>query len=174
MLPIKTLLLLFFHLGYWSPEKDCCFGLTFRQPMWKPSSDSRDSLILQPIYCGYSVYWPMKSLTRVFEFSIDLRLSLDSEGGFRTGCHKQQSISCFQSPRWSFSITVYYSWVQTIFFFFFFFLLLLLVLLSLFVLLLLLILLLLFCVSLYSCFIFKSDTFFEGNIFALQFQFDLR
>ena len=45
--------------------------------------------------------------------------SLDSEHGFRTGCrnvsHKQQSFSGLQSPRWSFSIKVCYSWVQSIF-----------------------------------------------------------
>ena len=23
-------------LGDWSPEKDCCWRLTFRQPVWKP------------------------------------------------------------------------------------------------------------------------------------------
>ena len=48
-----------------------------------------------------------------------LKLSLDSEDGFCTGCqnisHKQQSLSGLQSPRWSFSIKVCYSWVQTIF-----------------------------------------------------------
>ena len=26
------------HLGDWSPEKDCCWRLTFRQPVRKPSS----------------------------------------------------------------------------------------------------------------------------------------
>jgi len=43
----------------------------------------------------------------------------DSEHGFCTGCrnisHKQPSFSGLQSPRWSFSIKEYYSWVQTIF-----------------------------------------------------------
>ena len=24
------------HLGDWSPEKDCCYRLTFRQPVRKP------------------------------------------------------------------------------------------------------------------------------------------
>ena len=28
------------HLGDCSPEKDCCWLLTFRQPVQKPSSDS--------------------------------------------------------------------------------------------------------------------------------------
>ena len=28
------------HLGNWSPEKDCCWRLTFRQPVQKPSSES--------------------------------------------------------------------------------------------------------------------------------------
>ena len=32
------------HLGDWSPEKDCCLRLTFRQPVRKPSSESSDSL----------------------------------------------------------------------------------------------------------------------------------
>ena len=32
------------HLGGWSPEKDCCLWLTFRQPVRKPSSESSDSL----------------------------------------------------------------------------------------------------------------------------------
>ena len=44
--------------------------------------------------------------------------SLDSEDSLRTGCwnvsHQQQSFSGLQSPRWSFSIKVCYSWVQTI------------------------------------------------------------
>ena len=30
------------HLGDWCPEKDYCLGLTFRQPMQKPSSESSD------------------------------------------------------------------------------------------------------------------------------------
>ena len=31
------------HLGDWSPEKDCCWQLTFQQPLGKPSSfDSKD------------------------------------------------------------------------------------------------------------------------------------
>ena len=30
------------HLGDWSPEKDCCLRLTFRQPVRKPSSESSD------------------------------------------------------------------------------------------------------------------------------------
>ena len=30
------------HLGDWSPEKDCCLRLTFRQPVQKPSSESSD------------------------------------------------------------------------------------------------------------------------------------
>ena len=32
------------HLGHWSPEKDCCLWLTFRQLARKPSSESSDSL----------------------------------------------------------------------------------------------------------------------------------
>ena len=44
---------------------------------------------------------------------------LDSKDGFRTGCRnvsrQQQSFSGLQSPKWSFSIKVCYSWVQTIF-----------------------------------------------------------
>ena len=48
-----------------------------------------------------------------------LRLSLDSEDNFRTGCwsasRKQQSFLGLQSPRWSFAIKVCYSWVQIIF-----------------------------------------------------------
>ena len=32
------------HLGDWSPEKDCCLSLTFRQLARKPASESRDSL----------------------------------------------------------------------------------------------------------------------------------
>jgi len=28
------------HLGEWSPEKDCCLRLTFRQPVRKPSEPS--------------------------------------------------------------------------------------------------------------------------------------
>ena len=31
------------HLGDWSPEKDCCLCLTFRQPVRKPYSESSDS-----------------------------------------------------------------------------------------------------------------------------------
>ena len=46
--------------------------------------------------------------------------SHDSEYGIHTGCWnvscKQQSFSGLQSPRWSFSIKVCYSWDQTIFF----------------------------------------------------------
>ena len=49
-----------------------------------------------------------------------LSFGLDSGDGFRTGCrnvsHKQHSFSRLQSPTWSFSIKVCYSWVQTIFF----------------------------------------------------------
>ena len=70
------------HLGDWSPKKDCCWQLMFRQPVWKPSSESSDS-----------------------------------QDGFCTGCrnisHQQQSFSVLQLPRWSFSIKVCYSWVQT-------------------------------------------------------------
>ena len=62
----------------------------------------------------YSIYWPIKLLTRVFEFSIKKKnyskLSLDSEDGFHTGCQniscQKQSFSGFQSPRWSLSIKV--------------------------------------------------------------------
>ena len=32
------------YLGDWSPEKDCCLRLTFRQPVLKPSPKSSDSL----------------------------------------------------------------------------------------------------------------------------------
>ena len=32
------------HLGNWSPEKNCCLRLTFRQPVRKLSSKSSDSL----------------------------------------------------------------------------------------------------------------------------------
>ena len=32
------------HVGDWSPEKDCCWRLTFRQPVQKPSSELSDSL----------------------------------------------------------------------------------------------------------------------------------
>ena len=69
-------------LGGWSPEEDCCWWLTFRHPLRKPSSES-------------------------------------AEEGFRTGCrnvsHQQQSFPGLQPPRWSFSITLCYSLVQTIF-----------------------------------------------------------
>ena len=30
------------HLGDWSPEKGCCWLRTFRQHVWKPSSESED------------------------------------------------------------------------------------------------------------------------------------
>ena len=30
------------HLGDWSPVKDCCWRLTFRQVVRKPSSESSD------------------------------------------------------------------------------------------------------------------------------------
>ena len=44
---------------------------------------------------------------------------LDFEDGFLTGCrnvsHQQQSFIGLQSPRWSFSIKVCYSWDKTIF-----------------------------------------------------------
>ena len=57
---------------------------------------------------GYSTYWPIKILlAKVFiTFNYWLRLSLDSEDGFRTDCWnvKQRSFSGLQSPRWSFSI----------------------------------------------------------------------
>ena len=46
---------------------------------------------------GYSIYWLIKSLTRVFEISTDLKTVIDSEDGFQTGCRnlspKQQSFS---------------------------------------------------------------------------------
>ena len=46
---------------------------------------------------------------------------IDSDDGFRTGSRnvtrQQQSFSGLQSPGWSFSIEVCYSWVQTIFLF---------------------------------------------------------
>ena len=29
-------------LDDWSPEKSCCWQLTFQQPAWKPSSESSD------------------------------------------------------------------------------------------------------------------------------------
>ena len=32
------------RLGDWSPEKDCCYWLTFRQPVRKPSSESSGSV----------------------------------------------------------------------------------------------------------------------------------
>ena len=39
------------HLGDWSPEKDCCLRLMFRQPVQKPSSESSDSLSQLKIKC---------------------------------------------------------------------------------------------------------------------------
>ena len=30
------------HLGHWSPKKDCCCLLSFRQPVRKPSAESSD------------------------------------------------------------------------------------------------------------------------------------
>ena len=42
--PVKYTLIEKDHLGDWSPEKDCCLRLTFRQPVRKPSSESSDSL----------------------------------------------------------------------------------------------------------------------------------
>ena len=32
------------YLGDWSPDKDCCWRLTFRQPLLKPFSESSGSL----------------------------------------------------------------------------------------------------------------------------------
>ena len=91
-------------------------------------------LILQPIYldnlsphkCSQAItlriyQWPLYLLTNqithqgflIFNW---LRLSLDSEDGFRTGCRnvscQQQSFSGLQSPKWSFLIKVCYSWIS--------------------------------------------------------------
>jgi len=62
---------------------------------------------LSPHTSSLYLYWPIKSLTRVFKFFWE---DYHSEDGFRTGCrnvsHEQQSFSGLQSPRWSFSIKV--------------------------------------------------------------------
>ena len=95
------------HLGDWSRE-DYCLQLTFWQPVQKPCSESSDSLS-----------WKFKIACQGFWIFNWLRLSLYSEDGFCTGCReicrKQQSFSGLQSPRWSLSIKVCYSWVPTIF-----------------------------------------------------------
>ena len=79
----------------------------------------------QPITSSF-YKWPLYLLTNqiadqgfwIFNW---LKLSLDCVDGFRTGClnisHQQQSFSGLQSPRWSFSIKVCYSCIQTIFLF---------------------------------------------------------
>lgn len=87
--------------------------------------------ILQPIYLhnlsllmssqpitSHVYKWPLNLLTNQidhqgFEIFNWLKLSLDCKDDFRTGCpnisHQHQSFSGLQSPRWSFSIKVYYS-----------------------------------------------------------------
>ena len=51
---------------------------------------------------GCSIYWPIKSLNRVCEFSTEQNRSLDSEDGYRTDCRnvsrQQQFFVGFQSP----------------------------------------------------------------------------
>ena len=58
--------------------------------------------------------------TNLEQTALNRYQTLDSEDGLRTGCrnvsHQRQSFSGLQSPRLSFSIKVYLSWVQTIFF----------------------------------------------------------
>ena len=45
------------HLGDWSPEKDCCYWLTFRQPVRKPSSESSGSVSQLKIQKPWWVIW---------------------------------------------------------------------------------------------------------------------
>jgi len=87
-----------------------------------------------PIFCLIDVAWPWRVKGLVSEETV-LYLDwkwlsgwrfddqcgchlLDSEDGFRTDCRnvspQQQSFSGLQSPRWSFSIKLCYSWAQTI------------------------------------------------------------
>ena len=84
-------------------------------------------LTLVIVWCGKAVYQNFM-LSEHYLFTLiekdhlgywshlQSHLLLDSEDGFRTGCrnvsHKQQSFSGLQSPRWSFSTKVCYSWVQ--------------------------------------------------------------
>ena len=84
----------------------CCLSVASSQPI--TSRIYQRLLYLLTNQIAHQGFW-------IFNW---LKLSLDSEDGFRTGCrnvsHQQQSFefSGLQSPRWSFSIKVCYSWVQ--------------------------------------------------------------
>ena len=77
------------HLGDWSPEKNCCWRLTFRHPLRKP--------ILQ------------SSLKMTFTHIVETCTYC------RNVSRPQQFFSGLQLPMWSFSIRVCYSWIQTTF-----------------------------------------------------------
>ena len=44
------------HLGDWSPEKDCCWRLTFLQPVQKPSSEAGHVTPGFKLFCYFSLY----------------------------------------------------------------------------------------------------------------------
>ena len=45
------------HVGDWSPGKDCCYWLTFRQPVRKPSSESSGSVSQLKIQKPWWAIW---------------------------------------------------------------------------------------------------------------------
>ena len=45
-----------YHLGDWSPEKDCCWRLTFRQPVQNPSSEAGHVTPGFKPFCYFSLY----------------------------------------------------------------------------------------------------------------------
>ena len=46
----------YYHLGDWSPEKDCCWRLTFRQPVQNPSSEAGHVTPGFKPFCYFSLY----------------------------------------------------------------------------------------------------------------------
>ena len=95
------------HIGDWSSEKDCCWRLTFRQPVWKPSSESSDNFSLLKKFKN-----PCE-LTSNFQLA---KLSLDSEDGF----HHFAEQGCLRMAMICFVIGCYKSYILLLFRFLFY------------------------------------------------------
>ena len=100
------------HLTNASNTKTPCLLFILQPPPfeWRLNSQSHHAFTN-----SYSIYWPIKSLTRVFEFSTKT-LKMASAQVVETSVTNNSPSQDSNQPRWSFSIKVRYFFVQTIFY----------------------------------------------------------